>query len=74
MVLFGKEQETHEHVTALTNPIIRAKFTEAIDSVTKQGKAMIGLGSNKKLHMRQLQMLQKVEYGGGPFFKVVLEC
>ena len=24
--------------------------------------------------MRQLQMFQKVEYGGGPIFKVVLEC
>ena len=27
-----------------------------------------------KLNMRQLQMLQKVEYGGGQIFKVVLEC
>ena len=26
------------------------------------------------LGMRQLQMFQKVEYGGGPIFKVVLEC
>ena len=26
------------------------------------------------LDMRQLQMFQKVEYGGGPIFKVVLEC
>ena len=25
-------------------------------------------------HMRHLQMFQKVEYGGGPIFKVVLEC
>ena len=24
--------------------------------------------------MRQLQMFQKVEYGGGLIFKVVLEC
>ena len=24
--------------------------------------------------MRQLQMFQKVEYGGGPIFKVALEC
>ena len=24
--------------------------------------------------MRQLQMFQKVESGGGPIFKVVLEC
>ena len=27
----------------------------------------------KEEHMRQLQMFQKVEYGGGPIFKVVLE-
>ena len=28
-----------------------------------------------RLHyMRQLQMFQKVEYGGEPIFKVVLEC
>ena len=26
-----------------------------------------------KQDMRQLQMFQKVEYGGGPIFKVVLE-
>ena len=26
------------------------------------------------LNMRQLQMFQKVESGGGPIFKVVLEC
>ena len=26
------------------------------------------------LDMRQLQMFQKVEYGGGPIFKVVQEC
>ena len=25
-------------------------------------------------YMRHLQMFQKVEYGGGPIFKVVLEC
>ena len=24
-------------------------------------------------NMRQLQMFQKVEYGGGPIFKIVLE-
>ena len=24
--------------------------------------------------MRHLQMFQKVEFGGGPIFKVVLEC
>ena len=24
--------------------------------------------------MRQFQMFQKIEYGGGPIFKVVLEC
>ena len=24
--------------------------------------------------LRQLQMFQKVEFGGGPIFKVVLEC
>ena len=46
--LFGKEQETHDdHLTTLTNPIIGAKFTEAIHSVTRQGKAMIGFGSIK---------------------------
>ena len=27
-----------------------------------------------KHYMRQLQMFQKVEYGGGPIFKVILEC
>ena len=26
------------------------------------------------LNMRQLLLLGKVEYGGGPIFKVVLEC
>ena len=30
--------------------------------------------TSKKNLMRQLQMFQKVEYGGGPIFKVVLEC
>ena len=28
----------------------------------------------RNVYMRQLQMFQKVEYGGGPIFKVVLEC
>ena len=28
----------------------------------------------KHSKLRQLQMFQKVEYGGGPIFKVVLEC
>ena len=28
----------------------------------------------KHSKLRQLQVFQKVEYGGGPIFKVVLEC
>ena len=28
----------------------------------------------RKMHTRQLQMFQKVESGGGPITKVVLEC
>ena len=28
----------------------------------------------KKMNMRQLQMFQKVEYGGRPILKVVLKC
>ena len=60
MVLFGKEQETHEHLTTLTNPIIGAKFTEAIDSVTRQGKAMIGLGSNKNCIFQTVFVVQSI--------------
>ena len=32
------------------------------------------IGFRVKHNMRQLQMFQKVEYDGGPIFKVVLEC
>ena len=30
--------------------------------------------NGQKIDMRQLQMFQKVEHGGEPIFKVVLEC
>ena len=32
------------------------------------------LDAHRELHMSQLLLLGKVEYGGGPIFKVVLEC
>ena len=35
---------------------------------------LIGMSRVGYYNMRQLQMFQKVEYDGGPIFKVVLEC
>ena len=42
-----------------------------IDTIVK---SLPLIGFRVKHNMGQLQMFQKVEYGGGPIFKVVLEC
>ena len=42
-----------------------------IDTIVK---SLPLIGFRVKHNMRQLQMFQKIEYGGGPIFKVVLEC
>ena len=43
-------------------------------STTSKTELMRYESHENKIHTSHSQMLGKVEYGGGPIFKVVLEC
>merc|ERR1712088_560637 len=52
----------------------RGRMMAAAESINLNALLIRSLNAKKVLDMTHSQMLGKVEFGGGPIFKVVLEC
>ena len=52
----------------------KVKRLQDWSGMASQSKIREPLFEMWSMYMRQLQMFEKVEYGGGPIFNVVLEC
>ena len=60
-----------QSVTSRLEASLYRDFSQFFESI---GLNLENFGLEKSLGMSQLLLLGKFEYGGGPIFKVVLEC